>query len=157
MNECPHCGRRLLSKASSCCNWCGKEIESADYQVQAQAEREAFFAHQAQHDAQSLANIHAIDVYASDVYGGPTWPGGRGRVPDQARRVEQQAQTVAQKAQAAGTRAATPRTESGFPLRGGVAPQPSVPPARPPEPEDTPEAEEEMPETSGQRFRHLEL
>jgi hypothetical protein len=66
VTDCPKCRRRLLSHASAKCNWCGAEIVDADYQAQAQADREAYFVHQAQHDAQSLAQIDAINVNAYD-------------------------------------------------------------------------------------------
>ncbi len=66
MKNCPHCLRCLLSHASARCNWCGKAIEDGDYQATALAEREAFFTHQAQRDAQSLADAYAINVNAYD-------------------------------------------------------------------------------------------
>ena len=62
MNICPHCHRRLLTHTSAACNWCGQEIGDAAYQQQADAERQAFFAHQAQRDAQSLANARVANV-----------------------------------------------------------------------------------------------
>ncbi len=62
MTQCPHCGKRLLSHASACCNWCGATINDAEYQAQAQAEREAYFAQAAAHDAQSLAAAEALLV-----------------------------------------------------------------------------------------------
>ena len=60
MTQCPTCGKRLLSHASARCNWCGAAINDADYQARAQAERDAFFAHAAAHDAQSLAAAEAL-------------------------------------------------------------------------------------------------
>jgi predicted amidophosphoribosyltransferase len=38
---CPACGRRLLSKASALCNWCGAKIENEIYQEKAAQERTA--------------------------------------------------------------------------------------------------------------------
>lgn len=72
MNICPHCHRRLLTHTSASCNWCGQEIGDAAYQQQADAERQAFFAHQAQRDAQSLAIARAANVGAfADPLGDP--------------------------------------------------------------------------------------
>ncbi len=61
-SSCSYCGRKLLSHASALCNWCGAAIDDAAYQAEAQRERAAFFQHQAQHDAQSLANVEGIAV-----------------------------------------------------------------------------------------------
>ena len=60
MNICPFCHRRLLSQASPCCNWCGREIPDAGFQQQAGAMREAFFWEQAMHDAASLARVDSV-------------------------------------------------------------------------------------------------
>ncbi len=60
MTLCPQCGRHLLSQASARCNWCGATINDADYQANAQTEREAYFRHMAAHDAQSLASVEAL-------------------------------------------------------------------------------------------------
>ncbi len=62
MTQCPHCGKRLLSQASARCNWCGATINNADYQAHAQTERDAYFAHAAAHDAQSLAATEALFI-----------------------------------------------------------------------------------------------
>lgn len=62
MTVCPHCQKKLLSQASARCNWCGALIEDDAYQAQAQQGREAFFAHAAAHDAQSLASVEAINA-----------------------------------------------------------------------------------------------
>lgn len=62
MSTCPYCHRRLLTQASACCNWCGKEIPDAAYQQEAGAKREAFFVEQAMHDAASLAGVEALNV-----------------------------------------------------------------------------------------------
>lgn len=63
MDECPHCQRRLLSKASARCNWCGKVIEDASYQQAAQTEREAYYRHEAERDALALARTDSINVW----------------------------------------------------------------------------------------------
>ena len=60
MSACPFCHRRLLTQASACCNWCGREIPDANYQQQAEAKREAFFIEQALHDAASLARTESL-------------------------------------------------------------------------------------------------
>lgn len=39
--SCPACGRKLLTRASALCNWCGERIENPDYQAQAEAQRHA--------------------------------------------------------------------------------------------------------------------
>lgn len=66
MNQCPECGKRLLSQASARCNWCGIAIDDADYQARAETEREAYFAHAAAHDAQSLAATEALLLPGAD-------------------------------------------------------------------------------------------
>jgi len=63
MDACPHCQRKLLSKASSRCNWCGEVIEDASYQQSAQVEREAFYRHEAERDAITLARTEAISSW----------------------------------------------------------------------------------------------
>ncbi len=62
MTLCPQCGKHLLSQASARCNWCGATINDAEYQAQAQTEREAYYRHTAVHDAQSLAATEAIVI-----------------------------------------------------------------------------------------------
>lgn len=69
MNNCPHCHRRLISHISPRCNWCGKEIEDAAYQANADTERAAFFAQQAIHDAQSLVRTEAMLTTGLDPFG----------------------------------------------------------------------------------------
>ena len=54
MNDCPHCGRKLLSHISPKCSWCGVEIEDAQYRAQAEVERAAQRAEEALHSFQSL-------------------------------------------------------------------------------------------------------
>lgn len=39
--NCPACGRKLLTRASALCSWCGARIDNPDYQVQAEAQRHA--------------------------------------------------------------------------------------------------------------------
>jgi hypothetical protein len=39
LNECPHCGRKLLSTRSILCNWCGARIDDPVYQRKAAEER----------------------------------------------------------------------------------------------------------------------
>lgn len=63
MDCCPHCQRKLLSKASSRCNWCGEVIEDASYQQTAATEREAYFKHEAERDAISLARCENINTW----------------------------------------------------------------------------------------------
>lgn len=42
MECCPKCGKRLLSHASSRCNWCGAVIEDPTYQAEAQRRHDDF-------------------------------------------------------------------------------------------------------------------
>ena len=39
VTSCPHCNRKLLSKRSILCNWCGKRIDDAEYLERAAQER----------------------------------------------------------------------------------------------------------------------
>ncbi len=39
--NCPACGRKLLTRTSALCNWCGARIDNPDYQAQAEAQRQA--------------------------------------------------------------------------------------------------------------------
>lgn len=64
---CPHCHKRLLSLASVNCNWCGQPVADADFQARAQTERDAYFAHQSDRDALSLARADAIDPFSAAV------------------------------------------------------------------------------------------
>ena len=61
MNNCPKCGRKLLSHISPKCSWCGTEIEDADYQAQAEVERAALDAEQARHDQQGIGFSSLMD------------------------------------------------------------------------------------------------
>ncbi|MDQ2800309.1 MAG: hypothetical protein M3Y13_11795 [Armatimonadota bacterium] len=54
MNNCPHCGRKLLSHISAKCNWCGTEIEDTAYLAQAEVQRAILEAERAQHDRQAV-------------------------------------------------------------------------------------------------------
>ncbi len=54
MNNCPHCGRKLLSHISAKCNWCGTEIVDTAYLAQAEVQRAALEAERAQHDRQAV-------------------------------------------------------------------------------------------------------
>ena len=67
MDVCPHCQRKLLSKASARCNWCGEVIEDASYQQTAQAEREAYHRHEAERDALTLARTDSINVWENSI------------------------------------------------------------------------------------------
>lgn len=157
MNDCPQCGRKLLSKASARCNWCGKEIEDPAYQAQAETAREAFFAHQAAHDAQSLANLRAVNA---DVYDplGPSLPLVGGPLldltprPMTTRRAsdDRAVQRAVEQALAEQQAAPGQRTATGFPRR------PVAPPAEP-QPPTAPEPPGDVPEVRGDRFSHLEL
>ena len=51
MELCPECHRRLLSQASTKCNWCGHTIDDTGYQARAEQERQAYFAEIAARDA----------------------------------------------------------------------------------------------------------
>nr|MDQ2688576.1 hypothetical protein [Armatimonadota bacterium] len=164
MNDCPHCGRKLLSKASVRCNWCGTEIEDPAYQAQAENEREAFFAHQAAHDAQSIANMRTdyANAYGSlgsniPLINGPLLgfdPRTSGARQRNRQAQEDQAVQLAVDKALADQQPKTPqtmpisRTATGFPQR---------PIAAQTEPPAIPETPEETPEVSGDRFRHLEL
>jgi hypothetical protein len=66
MNQCPYCHRRLISHISPRCNWCGQEINDAEYQAKADADRELFFAQQALHEAQSLMRAETMLINAND-------------------------------------------------------------------------------------------
>lgn len=39
--NCPACGRKLLTRTSALCNWCGARIDNPEYQAQAEAQRHA--------------------------------------------------------------------------------------------------------------------
>lgn len=39
--SCPACGRKLLTRTSALCNWCGARIDNPNYQAQAEAQRQA--------------------------------------------------------------------------------------------------------------------
>lgn len=39
--NCPACGRKLLTRTSALCNWCGARIDNPNYQAQAEAQRHA--------------------------------------------------------------------------------------------------------------------
>lgn len=165
MNHCPHCGRRFLSKSSACCNWCGKEIEDAAYQAQAQTEREAFFAHQATHDAQSLAGMRALNTNSVDpmrpnipLIDGPllgfdprsTASRERSRQSrdDRAIQLSVEKALADQKAEEMRQTTTNTRTATGFPQRPTAAQ--TAPPA-------VPESPEEVPEVRDDRFSHLEF
>lgn len=173
MNDCPHCGRKLLSKASVRCNWCGTEIEDPAYQAQAENEREAFFAHQAEHDAQSIANMRAVNANVYDplrpnipLINGPLLgfdprPSGarqRTRQTQEDRAIQRAVDRALAEQQREKQQTAAPQTmpmsrnATGFPQRPVIAP--AEPPTTPAPPEET---SEETPEVSGDRFRHLEL
>lgn len=77
MNQCPYCHRRLISHISPRCNWCGQEINDAEYQAKADADREVFFAQQALHEAQSLMRAETLLVNNGDPFLAMT---GRGRM-----------------------------------------------------------------------------
>lgn len=155
MNDCPHCGRKLLSKASVRCNWCGTEIEDPTYQAQAENRREAFFAHQVEHDAQSLANMRALNANAYDPLR-PNIPLIDGLLPGfdprfsgtrQRARQTQEDRAIHQAVDRAlaEQQAAKQQTETQRPIAAQTEP-PSIP-----------EPPKETPEVSGDRFRHLEL
>jgi len=55
MQLCPNCQRRLISQASTRCNWCGSLIEDAEYQAKATVNRESYWAQQQMHDLRMLA------------------------------------------------------------------------------------------------------
>ena len=40
ITHCPDCGRKLLTRASALCSWCGAKIEDPSYQARAEAERQ---------------------------------------------------------------------------------------------------------------------
>ncbi len=49
---CPACHRRLLTRTSALCNWCGAKIDNPDYQARAAQTR-------AERDAQERAALEA--------------------------------------------------------------------------------------------------
>lgn len=55
MDVCPNCQRKLISHASSKCNWCGCVMTDPAYLAQAEANRGAYRREQAMHDAQALS------------------------------------------------------------------------------------------------------
>jgi hypothetical protein len=57
----------LLSKASAKCNWCGEVIEDASYQEAAMVERKAYYQHEAERDAITLARTDAINVWENAI------------------------------------------------------------------------------------------
>ena len=59
VRHCPHCNRRLVSQRSARCNWCGREIENADYQIQADIERVVFLQKQREHEAKGRLFLSA--------------------------------------------------------------------------------------------------
>ena len=50
---CPSCGRRLLTKTSVLCNWCGAKIDDPEYLARAAESRQAM-------DQQERAQIETI-------------------------------------------------------------------------------------------------
>ncbi len=63
MNNCPHCGRKLLSHISPKCSWYGAEIKDPVYQAQAEVERAALAAEQVRHDQQSVGFSNLVDGF----------------------------------------------------------------------------------------------
>lgn len=160
MNTCPYCKRALLSHASARCNWCGKVIEDADYQAKAEAEREASFAQQAQHDAQSLASIEGININGYNGF----YPFGLGYVPFMGGpRLSQRLPIAGFNHGTPGVPHHNPTYDNSQPDQGAAAPakselvQPtglnSPPPSIPGDdaPDQTVESDADA------RFRHLEL
>ncbi len=134
---CPHCRKRLLSSASANCNWCGQAVADAGFQAHAQAERDAYFAHQAERDRLSLARTDAIDPFFAVAPGFP--PPSRRISQTDLVRVEAKARAAAQQALAEEKREADERART-------EAKQASEEAAK--------QAEDAKP---GARFRHLEL
>ena len=50
---CPSCKRRLLTKTSALCNWCGAKIDNLEYQTRAAQTR-------LERDAQERAELEAL-------------------------------------------------------------------------------------------------
>ena len=50
MDTCPHCNRKLVTRNSPRCSWCGEEIHDAQYLAEAKANREAMAAEERAHD-----------------------------------------------------------------------------------------------------------
>lgn len=134
---CPHCRKRLLSSASANCNWCGQPVADAGFQAHAQAERDAYFAHQAERDRLSLARTDAIDPFFAVAPG--FLPPGRRLNQNDLLRAELNAQAAARDTLAEEKREADERARI-------EAKQASEEAAK--------QAEDAKP---GARFRHLEL
>lgn len=134
---CPHCHKRLLSSASVNCNWCGQPVADADFQARAQTERDAFFAHQAERDALSLARTDAIDPFSAITPGFP--PPSRRISQTDLVQAEAKARAAAQQALAEEKREAGERARREAKRAADEASQ---------------QAEDAKP---GARFRHLEL
>lgn len=159
MNTCPYCKRALLSHSSARCNWCGKVIEDAAYQAKAEVEREASIARQAQHDAQSLANIEAININGYNGF----YPVGMGYIPFMG------SPSFNQRMPIPGFNQGTPGVPHHNPTydspqaAGSVPPQAASELAQAASPNPPPEnSAGELPEQSAEadsdaRFRHLEL
>lgn len=59
---CPCCGRKLLSHASSVCNWCGYRIDDPDFQENAKHERDLFFQHAEEHEQASVQKMQMMNI-----------------------------------------------------------------------------------------------
>jgi hypothetical protein len=137
MELCPNCHRKLISHASSRCNWCGHVIDDAHYQAQAAANREALIAQQYLHDAQRA-------VWLNSTLGGSVIVDPILGIPQSLNTVPPPQLTI-DAAQHAHIRA-----ERMGPLPAG--PQPLEILAEPaPEPQGEPET------VQGDRFGHLEI
>lgn len=144
MELCPNCHRKLISHASARCNWCGHTIEDQQYQQEASANRQAFFAQQALHDAQSLAwqlSMTGSGPFGDPIFGPP--------VPFRSAAAQQSA--VA--------RQAAIETAQLAAIRAMRQVQPSTLPAEPGSQATTPDTEDSQTKDSPpeNRFGHLEL
>jgi len=77
MQFCPKCQRKLISHTSARCNWCGSVIDDAQYQAQAEVNRESFRAQQQLHDLRLLnwqRNLTGIGPFGDPIFGAAIAP-----------------------------------------------------------------------------------
>jgi hypothetical protein len=127
-----------LTHASVRCNWCGAEITDPEFRERADGERKEYFAHQRQHDAQSLRKIEGININTTD----PLWGSALPYSPSLARTQRQRLDRAADLRRQAAAESQLPRGEAS--AAGGDI---SVPVSKEPE----------QPATPADRFGHLEI
>jgi hypothetical protein len=136
MTTCPDCGRRLLAQASVRCNWCGAEIVDPEFRARAENERDAYFAHQREHDASAIRKIESININVAD-----QWNSALPYAPSVALNQRQRALRAAQRRGSTNFYARRPEEQAG--TASTEAPPPADEPVAPAAPAD--------------RFGHLEF